>query len=315
MRLNVVIFHNRPNETHHEHDEGHQHNEHLNDTHSEATFMNIDGSKPWGVVFLATILVNLSTLSGLLLLIIPTIRKGVLTKASTDSNSHGKLIDIVIPSFAIGALMATAVFLVLPEALHLIEGSHAPGNDGEDHSGHDHRFLQDEHDGHGDNEGDVFAKWGCGILGGFLLPAFLSLFFRGQSVHADVSAIESEVDDCESCMEKDRGDLIAVAAGSDSSESVHDADEEVASVPGDSSLFSNQVVLEEAGEPISVQIKTLIDYRLAVAVIVGDFFCNLADGMFIGAAFLGCSSATAISVTLIALLHELPQQLPDIVCF
>jgi zinc transporter ZupT len=240
-------------------------------------------------------------------LIVPTIRQGVLTKASSELKGHGKLIDIVIPSFAVGALMATAVFLVLPEALHLIEGSHGQG--GDDHSGHGHRFLQNEHEGNGDNEGVVFAKWGCGILGGFLLPAFLSLFCHGQSVHEDDGSVDSDGEDCKSCMEKDCGFV-----GSDNSVSVDDADEEAASVPEAPALMSDhQVVIGEVNEAISVQIKSLINYRLAIAVLVGDIFCNLADGIFIGAAFLGCSSATAISITLIALVHEVPQELADFV--
>ena len=307
-----------PSEHHseHEHSQDKLHDEHSYDAHSDATLLNIDGSKPWGPVILATVLVNLSTLSGLFLLIVPTIRRGVLTKASSDLNSHGKLIDIIIPSFAVGALMATAVFLVLPEALHLIEGSHSAGEGGgaDDHSGHNHRSLQDEHNANEDNEGVVFAKWGCAILGGFLLPAFLSLFFRGQSVREDDSAIASEEEDCKSCMEKDCGVPIGLATGSHNSASVYDADEEAGSVPEAPAVNSNQeVVIEELSESISVQVKTMINYRLAAAVLVGDIFCNLADGIFIGAAFLGCSSVTAISITLIALLHELPQELADFV--
>ena len=55
-------------------------------------------SKPWGPVILATLLVNLATLSGLILLVIPSICKGLLTKSAADSEakSHGKLIDILV---------------------------------------------------------------------------------------------------------------------------------------------------------------------------------------------------------------------------
>jgi zinc transporter ZupT len=174
--------------------------------------------------------------------------------------------------------------------------------------------LQDEHEGNGDNEGVVFAKWGCGILGGFLLPAFLSLFCHGQSVHEDDGSVDSDGEDCKSCMEKDCGFPIVVAAGSENSVSIHDADEDTSSVAGAPALISDHhVVLEEVDEAISVQIKSMINYRLAIAVLVGDIFCNLADGIFIGAAFLGCSSVTAISITLIALVHEVPQELADFV--
>lgn len=204
--------------------------------------------------------------------------------------------------------MGTAVFLVLPEALHLIQGVHNEVDGHEDHSGHGHRLLQDEHEDHDDNsEGIAFAKWGCGILGGFLLPPFLALFFHhGVEGEEGDSDVDSE-EECQSCMEKE-----AVSSGQPCS--IHDADEEVSAHNQGLSLAGE---IEEAREVevdlTAVQTKSFIDYRLITTVIIGDFFCNFADGLFIGAAFMGCSWATAISVTAIALFHEIPQELADFV--
>ena len=47
--------------------------------------------------------------------------------------------------------------------------------------------------------------------------------------------------------------------------------------------------------------------RLLGAVIIGDFFHNLCDGFFIGAAFQGCGNAFGWSVATGTILHELPQ--------
>lgn len=285
---------------------------------SETLSSNEEGHKPWGPVIGATLLVNLATLSGLLLLVVPSIRKGLLSKSSGDSQSRGKIIDILIPSFAVGALLATAVFLVLPEALHLIEGGHHDEG-GDDHDEHDHRVLQDAHEDHGNSEGEAFAKWGCGILGGFLLPPFLALFFpHGQMKSAEEdSAIVSE-DECQSCKDNEPREAVptAVIVRSGDSVSVHDADEE-APVNNIVNQGSTPEPIEESEEadidPIAAQVKSLIDYRLITTVVVGDFFCNFADGLFIGAAFLGCSYATAVSITMIALFHEIPQELADFI--
>lgn len=46
-------------------------------------------------------------------------------------------------------------------------------------------------------------------------------------------------------------------------------------------------------------------------VILGDLVHNFADGVTIGAAFLGCSSSVGWTVTAAAVLHEIPHELAD----
>lgn len=83
---------------------------------------------PWGQVIGATFLVSLATLSGLLIIAAVSAYRGILKLRGKlndgDSNNEQSSIlrDICIFAFAAGALTATAVFLVLPEALHLIGG-------------------------------------------------------------------------------------------------------------------------------------------------------------------------------------------------
>jgi zinc transporter ZupT len=53
--------------------------------------------------------------------------------------------------------------------------------------------------------------------------------------------------------------------------------------------------------------------RLLAGVLIGDFFHNLCDGIFLGAAFKGCGSKFGWSMTLATILHELPQEIADYV--
>eukprot|EP00804_Cyclotella_cryptica_P024154 CCRYP_015585-RB/>CCRYP_015585-RB protein AED:0.01 eAED:0.01 QI:738/1/1/1/1/1/2/131/347 len=249
-------------------------------------------------------------------MVVPAIRKGLLKHRSGEAEepqSHGKILNIVIPSFAVGALMATAMFLVFPEALHMIEGAHADAADGD---GHDHiRRLQEEHDHN--EEGVAAAKLGCGMLGGFLLPVFLAIFFhRPEEDDEDDSAVPAEEEECKSCVQKDaesgiipqdrRDVATAVVLGpivDNDSVSVHDADQ-----------ISDPVAQEYQVTPLEpLPTKTFINYRLASAILIGDAFHNFADGLFIGAAFLGCSWVTALSITAVSLFHELAQELADFI--
>ena len=118
----------------------------------------------WGAVIGATLLVNLATFSGVLILVIPAVQQGYLKYRGVPgtpgavAGKGGRMLDIVVPGFAVGALIATAVFLIFPEALMYIGGGHGDHDDHsdhEDHSDHGHRYLQDGHEEHGDEEGVI----------------------------------------------------------------------------------------------------------------------------------------------------------------
>jgi len=51
--------------------------------------------------------------------------------------------------------------------------------------------------------------------------------------------------------------------------------------------------------------------RILAGVLIGDFFHNFCDGIFIGAAFTGCGNSFGWTVTLSTVLHELPQEIAD----
>ena len=53
-----------------------------------------------------------------------------------------------------------------------------------------------------------------------------------------------------------------------------------------------------------------VRYRFLLSLIVGDFFHNFTDGVFIGAAF-ACSESLAWKIVMVTVGHEIPQELAD----
>ena len=113
-------------EAHSSHDT-HMHNELEGEFSTLSNEATEDDKLPWGEVIGATLLVNLAALSGCLIVVMVAVHGKWLSMKGQDPTQtkvgHGLLFDICIPAFAVGALVATAVFLIFPEALHLIEGN------------------------------------------------------------------------------------------------------------------------------------------------------------------------------------------------
>ena len=164
------------NETAEEHEEEEHHDEEDHEGHSdhedEATESDeLQQSKRavWTEVIGATLLVNLATLVGVVVLFTNNIhgyfvKKGFISKSTPNQNT---IFDILILSFAAGALLAMAVFLILPEAIEMIGGGH----DGDST----------------DSEGTVAAKFGCSFLGGFLMPLVVAIIFHKNNDEVGVS--------------------------------------------------------------------------------------------------------------------------------
>jgi len=358
--------HDEIHEEHHDEDDGEHHDGH-DEFQSDSAFSTADETnsqgekpKPWGYVILATLLVNFASLSGLVLLVIPAIHHGYLRFQGSDTQGvdakKGRLFDVCVPAFAVGALMSTAFFLVMPEAMHLIEGKHS----GEEHS--DRRFLEGDdgnHDEHSDHEGEghndeddsseslTAAKFGVAVLGGFLLPMLFGMAFHRHGPSTDVNNEHNATDtplmnmgdnDTVSAREKrENKDAVklSVVTGEDDTNTgcdcctkdnqddvetgvvvreVVDSDDRLPEtiVLGDNNAASPPPrATNDPRADMIVNVKTPIDYRLIAAVIVGDAFCNFVDGLFIGAAFLSCAWGTTLSILLVTLFHELPQEMAD----
>jgi zinc transporter ZupT len=59
------------------------------------------------------------------------------------------------------------------------------------------------------------------------------------------------------------------------------------------------------------EIKKPINWNLAVLILLGDAVHNFADGIFLGTAFLLCSSSVAWGIAGATIYHELAQELAD----
>jgi len=150
-------------------------------------------NKPYGSVLLATLLVNLITIIGLTLFIplavqkrghcfTPAFWKSSYQKTDgKEDDGNGKLshfMNILIPSFACGALLATTVFLIVPEGQAFIQKAVIASHDDE----------EEEHEEHDEEGGEILsggaiARFGTSLLAGYMLPLLFGAFFPQPSEH------------------------------------------------------------------------------------------------------------------------------------
>lgn len=185
--------------------------------------------------------------------------------------------------------MATALFLMLPEALHLIESEFGIEDN--------HRRLAEGHDDHedeGDEGGEAATtwRWGASIMGGFLFPVILRAFFPHGDLHGHVNA-----------------PMVAAEAAEDDDDDEKDAP--TVAVPTDNVEKSSRELKKSEDEEYvnccgCIRLKNV---PLFVSINLGEALHNFTDGMFIGAAYIGCGTPFGNSVVLVSVLHELPNQL------
>ena len=65
---------------------------------------------------------------------------------------------------------------------------------------------------------------------------------------------------------------------------------------------------EECPEP-----RNRHNWALLGSIMISDFFCNFADGVFIGSGFLLCSKTVAYGIVVSTVYHELAQEIADFV--
>ncbi len=332
----------------HEHeDHEHEDHEHEDHEHEEDEHEDEHGKKPWGEVIGFSILVNVATLSGILFLIPLVSKRGLkaacwngaipppttsvvdgdevaATGSGSGSSSKSKLMDIFIPSFASGALLATSVFLVIPEGLshiqkslveHEEEGHHDEHGEeenmdhaeDEDHSDHDHRFLrmlvEEEHEEESREEhGDEFLtgaiwRFGAAFLAGFILPiVFNTILPTSKAAHYEGDNCNNPTDPVDTKHEHE-----------------HEHEELVAQEDDDPKTSNDNEVKTTvtATTTASAAANPNINYSLAVSILLGDAFHNFCDGVFLGVGFMLCDKATAYTIFGITLYHEIAQELAD----
>lgn len=290
--------------------------------------------KPWGTVIGAALLINLVTLIGVISLV-PMMTRAYQEKSCcqvwTDMASSTKanvvpfkdpyrynLFIMALTSFACGALLATAVFLIIPEAIILVN-SKGDGEGEDDHSGHDHRFLQDDHDDHGDKT----WVFGTCLLAGFLFPWVVSACVpHTHEQDPDYTMTETAAGMTDQSNANSATNKNVVAGGrkflGDDVRKEIDVDAYVSKEaeevpPGEKSRNGEEDDKITEGEEFADDISEgpAIDKRLVSAIIVGDALHNFCDGVFVGVGFLVCDRALAWNILASTIYHELAQELSD----
>lgn len=270
---------------------------------------------PYFPVLLATLIVNVVSLIALLSVIPvlmntrPSFFKSVFWVANShlqyftetargrssrqikaDKNATGNisppLTDILIPAYLCGVILATALFLVIPEAVLFIQrGTSSDRGEIE--------ILP-----------ETIARFGAALMTGFMFPLLLGSLFPRSAEHicSDECVASSELTTVaylkrdvyqKTVEEEDKDDEASVSTD----------------IEGDINVKNpTKINLEPKYEK---QEKHNINYRLAVSILTGGTTYNFFDGIFIGVAFLTCSKSTAICVTIITIYSEISQQVAD----
>ena len=229
-------------------------------------------------------------------------------------------------------LLATSLFLILPESFNLISEYQADQAGGDEHDSH--RMLEDHEDHDKDAEEDhvdtdvpVAWRFGGSVIGGFLLSIVTSMIFPHEHDPEECEKCEREVAARKLVEVELRKELADASSTPNESEVVAFADASVLSdsdptatnegcedagcdcTDKEQAGLETQVTAEGAKAPLEPA--TPINYSLASSVLLGDFFHNFTDGIFIGTAFTLCSRDLAIAVSAATVYHELAQELAD----
>jgi len=178
-----------------------------------------------------------------------------------------------LDSFASGVLFAAAVFLLLPEGLHLA--------------------------GAGQDESVGAAFWGTSILLGWLTCTLIhhtcSALFSQKEAAVEIKAVTNNT-----TVDVETGRPVVLLGKTEQETSA-------------SAKSIDKVDVKPNEEKKETGASAVIDHWMTLAgpVLFGDLFHNLTDGLVIGAAFRNCAGSFAWKLIAITVAHELPQEIAD----
>jgi hypothetical protein len=258
-----------------EHDEDEEHAENEDEDASSTSALAGEGeSKPWGEIIVAALVINLITLIGVVFLSGEFVATHVFQKDVAKSPYYKVFSHNVIPSFACGALLATTVFLVLPESLYLIS-AHFVSSESEAADAHaDHRFLQEEEE---DGEGAAIWRFGTCIICGFLLPVLTAALFP-QSHHPEAVEESAEAFPGKSVEETDvlKNDDELDETDIKTRDELDETEEAWVEAKPHSKSLERQADADLVVTTDTGALPLAIDWPLAVSIMAGDFFHNFA---------------------------------------
>jgi len=219
------------------------------------------------------------------------------------------LADIFIPSVACGAILGTALFLIIPEAILFIQR------------------------GTSSEEGEIeiltgtISRFGAALMTGYMLPLVLGALFPRSSEHVWSDECVSSGDLTDMVVRKnhpgqkivkivEEEEKVEDGAGETSLQLGENFDDESPPMQGElkqGDTFESKTTntISDVGSTGDSNEDYDIDFGLATKVLIGDAIHNFFDGIFIGVAFLTCSNAAAVCVTLIAIYNEVSQEMAD----
>ena len=274
----------------------------------------LNDSKPWGDVIGASLVIQMATFSGLVLVgFVGCFQK---LNAANPAKKHSFWLsfnNLVIPSFASGALLATAVFLLLPEGFELLSGAHAEAHDEHRRS----RFLNsnetvsEDHEDHEDHEDEKHnqAAWmlGASLLGGFLFPILLGAIFPSPECVLATETNLSPAAQAKVCVDEENSEVDVdgdTSRNSPTKELSTTAD--LNCVPGEFKHHDGKTT-----DVVAASSRHLHNAPLVAIIVVGDFCHNFCDGIFVGTAFLLCDKSIAWAITATTVYHEIAQEIGD----
>jgi zinc transporter ZupT len=275
----------------------------LDEVHEEEH--NEGNDKPWGDVIAGSLIIMLVTFSGVLLTSSVGCFQRMRGTSKEDASAFWSTMHrIAIPSFAGGALLATVVFLLIPEAFELLAHAEEEEEDHDEDHADERRYLEEED--HEEHEEGAQWRFGVALLCGFLLPILISTLFPSP----DTSA-------CEPCLSKKEEEevLSASAVSSEQEEDEADTEAEKKHVAGDGEKAVVKVEDSLAKETTAATFEhhqgSSINWGLAMSILIGDGFHNFTDGIFLGNAFVLCSRDIAYTLVATTVYHELAQEIAD----
>eukprot|EP00929_Paragymnodinium_shiwhaense_P103988 TRINITY_DN6790_c0_g2_i3.p1 TRINITY_DN6790_c0_g2~~TRINITY_DN6790_c0_g2_i3.p1 ORF type:complete len:528 (-),score=118.80 TRINITY_DN6790_c0_g2_i3:646-2157(-) len=136
-----------------------------------------------------------------------------------------------------------------------------------------------------DEDVDILWRWGIVVLAGFMLPTMVDISVASISQKLAQPQLVREAP------AQKRDDV-------EKSEKPVDVEVDPAPTPNSSATSTIDLVATTRA-------------RIIGAVLIGDLFHNICDGIFVGAAFKGCGDSFGWGVVLASVLHELPQEIAD----
>ena len=274
------------------------------------------------------------TFSGLLLVAVSN-----LCLKSEKHRFWDRLHHQLVPSFAAGALLATAVFLLIPESMSLLQGSHSEDHEEE---AHDERYL--EEDVHHEEEEDESYHWkfGTSLLAGFLFPILLGAVFpppdtsrcpecrRQQELALEQDETQRPLYSAEDALAGDESVTKEPQPEADTKDlGVADRKTPVKPLVSGNNDKDGTCSHMDHGEDCSGLAAPVVESSseeddkgtphhsrnipLSLSILLGDALHNFTDGIFIGNAFVLCSRSLAYTIVVTTIYHEIAQEIADYV--